>query len=178
MACSGNSSELCGGSDRLSVYNLTTYIPPTTVKAVGAYVQQGCYNELKGGRLLTGPTYTNATGMTVESCVNYCEAASQTFAGVEYAQECYCGNSLGANPTTVATANCNMLCTGNNREFCGASNLLNIYQNTPSAVTAGVPASINSLNKATVHANSTGPAKILKREEMGVKLRYKRTGKK
>ncbi|MCJ1242521.1 hypothetical protein MMC14_010529, partial [Varicellaria rhodocarpa] len=138
MACTGNSSELCGGPSRLSVYNLTTFVPPTTVKAVGSYVLKGCYHEASNSRLLTGPAYTNSTGMTVESCVSYCAAASptQAYAGVEYGGECYCGSSLLSAATTADIDSCNMLCTGNGKEFCGAGSLLNVYHNEPNTVSS------------------------------------------
>ena len=158
MACTGNSSELCGGPLRLSVYNLTTFVPPTAVKAVGSYVLQGCYHEATNSRLLSGPTYTNSTGMTVESCVSYCTAASptQAYAGVEYGEECYCGSSLPSAAETADMGSCNMLCTGNSKEFCGAGDLLNIYHNEPNSVSSsGTLASMNSDNVAVIRANTT-----------------------
>ena len=39
-------------------------------------------------RTLTSAGYTNATGMTVENCVNYCNTRNFIYAGVEYGQEC------------------------------------------------------------------------------------------
>ncbi len=125
--CAGNASEICGNANLLSLYNLTTYQPPTTVKQAGPYVEQGCYKEVTNGRLLTGPTYTNATSMTVESCVGFCQASSMKYAGVEYARECYCANSLPTAAATTSESSCNMLCTGNSKEFCGGSALLNLY---------------------------------------------------
>lgn len=161
MPCNGNSSEICGGSLRLSVYNLTTFVPPTTVKAVGSYVSKGCYKEATNGRLLTGPSYTNATGMSVESCVAYCTAASptQAYAALEYSKECYCSNSLPSTATTVDLSACNMLCTGAKREFCGAANRLNVYHSEPSTVSSqGTLVSMNQPNPAVVRANSTAVA--------------------
>ena len=163
MACTGNSSEICGGSSRLSVYNLTTFVPPTTVKAVGSYVSEGCYNEASNGRLLTGPAYTNTSGMTVESCVAFCKASSpsQAYAGVEYGQECYCGSSLPNGATTASINSCNMLCTGNAEEFCGAASLLNVYYNQPSSVNpSGNVAAMNANNAATISANTTPPSTV------------------
>ena len=130
MACKGNAYEICGGAGRLSVYNLTTYVPPVIVQTAGNYTFQGCYKEATTGRLLTGPTYTNNTGMTVESCVKFCSAQipAQPYAGVEYAAECYCGSSLPTTATRAATnATCSMTCSGNNKEYCGGPNLLDIY---------------------------------------------------
>jgi len=163
MPCSGNSSEICGGNSRLSVYNLTSYVPPTIVKAVGSYAYEGCYNEPTKGRLLGGPAYTNMTGMTVEACVAFCQASSpsQPYAGVEYAQECYCASSLPSSASTVSDSSCNMLCTGNRKEFCGAGSLLNVYYNNPNSVAGnGQVDSNNAPNAATIIPNTNPPTSI------------------
>lgn len=181
MPCTGNKTELCGGSNRLSVYNLTTYVPPTTVKQVGTFLSQGCYNEAANGRLLSGASYTNSTDMSVESCVNFCAAKGSDFAGLEYAQECYCGSSLPSTATAVDASMCNMLCTGNKKEFCGATSKLNVYKNTPSSVSsAGTPKMANALNTAVIEPNTTEPVPQSKakrterrgRGERSVKLRF------
>jgi hypothetical protein len=133
ILCSGSKYEYCGGSSRLSVFNLTTYVPPSSPKVVSNYVLEGCFHEATNGRLLPGPTYTNHTGMTVESCVNFCasHSPSMVYAGVEYAQECYCASALSQTATTAPASSCNMLCKGNNKEFCGAGGLLNLYHYDP-----------------------------------------------
>ena len=64
------------------------------------------------------------------------------YAGVEYASECYCASAL---PKTATMANnagsCNMLCTGNSKEYCGGSSVLNVYAYNATSVSAnGVPA--------------------------------------
>lgn len=180
MACTGNKTELCGGPSRLSVYNLTTFVPPTTVKQVGTYLSQGCYNEASNGRLLSGQSYTNNTGMTVESCVEFCQASGATYAGLEYAQECYCGSSLASSAQVADASKCNMLCTGNSKEFCGAGSILNVYKNTPSSVSsAGTPKTANTLNKAVIKPNTTEPApeskaKRAERAGRSAKLRFER----
>ena len=180
MPCSGNKTELCGGNNRLSVYNLTTYVPPTTVKQVGTYLSQGCYNEASNGRLLSGASYTNAANMTVESCVNFCNAKGSDYAGVEYAEECYCASSLPTTATIAADpSKCNMLCTGNSNEFCGAAGVLNIYKNTPASVSAaGTPEMANAPNKATIKANTTEPvpeSKVKKAVGRSARLRFGRS---
>ncbi|KAI4266918.1 MAG: hypothetical protein L6R38_008476, partial [Xanthoria sp. 2 TBL-2021] len=143
--CSGNKTEICGGSSRLSVWNYTEYIPPTTVRQVGTYLSQGCFPEASNGRLLSSSSYTNKTGMTVESCVNFCSGSNSPYAGLEFGQECYCGSSLPTTAQSTDLAKCNMLCKGNNREFCGAQSLLNVYKDTPGSVSAeGVPKTVNA----------------------------------
>lgn len=96
-----------------------------------------------GGRTFSSASYAG-TGMTVESCISFCStgANSYIYAGVEYADECCelneffsgawltladCGNSFAAGSTSVSLSQCNMPCSGNSAEFCGAGNLLNVY---------------------------------------------------
>lgn len=132
----GNSTEFCDNANLLSSYNLTTYQPPTTVQQVGYYVSQGCYNEVKNGGILSRPSFTNATGMTVESCFNFFQASTPTRknAGVEYTRERYCAPSL---PNTATLANsagsCNKLL---GKEFCGGSSVLNVYAYNATSVGA------------------------------------------
>lgn len=85
--------------------------------------------------------------MTIESCVNFCSTGSNAYvyAGVEYAQECCtyyftlifmalyhifhtdCGNYFSSGATNASSSDCDMACTGNAGEFCGAGNRLDIF---------------------------------------------------
>jgi hypothetical protein len=73
--------------------------------------------------------------MTVEACQAGCQALGFTLAGVEYADECYCGNQVqgGNGPAPDGNAQCNMACTGASSETCGGPNRLNLYQYTSSS---------------------------------------------
>jgi hypothetical protein len=52
-----------------------------------------------------------------------------------------------------------MLCTGNQREFCGAYQKLLVYKKDLTSVDAnGVPKAMNQPNPATITANTTAPA--------------------
>ena len=108
MACSGNSTEYCGGPNRLNMYgsngtrssstsatasfqgsSLATIASPTptgpiVVQSVGNYAFQGCYNEATNSRALTGASFVSNV-MTVEMCATNC--ASYTWFGVEFGTE-------------------------------------------------------------------------------------------
>ena len=157
VPCAGNQTEICGGSESLSVWNSTSStIPPTTVKAVGAYPLDGCYS---GTSILTGATYTNATAMTVEACVGYCITTGYQVAGVQDGKTCSCDKTLATTAKKeTSLASCNVLCAGNKREFCGAYGKSLVYQYDQSSVTNGVPNAINQPNKATITANTTSTA--------------------
>jgi hypothetical protein len=57
----------------------------TTLPSTWTY--QGCYTD-PGPRTLAGPSYANATGMTEETCIAYCNTQGYIYAGTEYSQEC------------------------------------------------------------------------------------------
>ncbi|KAI0033597.1 hypothetical protein K488DRAFT_84794 [Vararia minispora EC-137] len=106
----------------------------------GNWTEVGCYTDNVAARTLTSASFTNTTGMTVEACVGFCDQQSFIFAGVEFAQECYCGNIVSNGGTNASTSSCNSPCTGNASEVCGAGGFLNLYwsgkQPPPPPVTA------------------------------------------
>jgi hypothetical protein len=83
MACAGNSNEICGGNQRLDVYQSTS---ASSTK----WTSLGCYTDSTSARTLsnyiTVPGGTGAT--TIESCQAACLALGYSLAGVEYANEC------------------------------------------------------------------------------------------
>jgi hypothetical protein len=119
MACPGASSEICGGSKSLSVYNYTNFVPPRIVS---------CYTEFTNARAIVGYSVTNTTAMTVELCVGACQAKGYGIAGVEWESQCFCGYTISTGATLVADSQCEvMLCPGNNKEWCSAGSRLQVY---------------------------------------------------
>lgn len=128
MACAGFAGEICGGGNRLNVFNNTAFSPPGLVKVVGEYELQGCYSEPVGGRALLGYSFANSTAMRPQFCVDACSSRGYSIAGVEYGGECWCGNTLAAGATKVADERCNFPCPGQGREWCGGSGTLVVYR--------------------------------------------------
>ncbi|KAJ7498560.1 WSC domain-containing protein [Mycena latifolia] len=67
--------------------------------------------------------------MTVESCLAFCTSGGFNFAGVEFGSECYCDQALQDPATLSSPGNCNMPCSGNSTELCGAGNFVDVYWN-------------------------------------------------
>lgn len=128
MACTGNRLQICGGSNRLSVYQDTEYTPTTILPSVGNFDFVACMTEGKTERALSGYSFTDAS-MTVPMCVGACDGYGYSLAGVEYATECYCGYSLSNQSSPAPKAECDMKCAGNIKTFCGGSNRLLLYKN-------------------------------------------------
>ncbi|KAH0543417.1 hypothetical protein FGG08_002275 [Glutinoglossum americanum] len=151
MPCNGNSSEYCGGPNRLDMYQFNKTAP------VSAWSLLGCYTDSVGARTLGTPMYLPGGGasMTVELCTAACHAAGFVLAGVEYAGECYCDNALknGGGPAPDGNALCNMACNGNTQETCGGPNRLDMYSFSGSTAT---PTSTTPTTSAT--ATGTGTA--------------------
>ncbi|KAJ7068678.1 WSC domain-containing protein [Mycena amicta] len=122
MACAGNTSQICGGPERLTVYMAVdgllclaeTQTPGFNLVAV--YV-----DDTSTSRTLAGASFSDAS-MTVESCLAFCSNGGFNLAGVEYGSECYTG-------AIASDASCNMPCSGDVTERCGAGNFLDLYWN-------------------------------------------------
>ncbi|KAF8468573.1 WSC domain-containing protein [Russula ochroleuca] len=87
----------------------------------------GCYTDNVAARTLTFVGYTDTKNMTVDNCVNFCNTQNFVYAGVEYGQECYCGNVISNGGTTALDSDCSFPCNGNANETCGAGGRLNLY---------------------------------------------------
>ena len=73
--------------------------------------------------------------MAEEKCIEFCDAKGYSMAGLEFGQECYCGYSLGPSGTKASELDCNMPCSGNGDELCGAGGRLNVFSNGDAAPT-------------------------------------------
>ena len=82
-------------------------------------------------------SYTNGTSMTVEMCHERCQSRNYSLFGVEYAKECYCGNSLasGALPAAELYECKRSFCVGDKTEFCGGGSRLLVYNIQPAGST-------------------------------------------
>lgn len=145
MACSGNSTEVCGGPNRLTVFTSgnaggSSSSGPSVNPGPAGWGSLGCYTDSTGARTLTtGVAVTGgASAMTVALCTSACKSNGFKYAGVEYASECYCGNSFanGGGPASDGSSGCSMTCAGNATEYCGGPNRLNVYQAGVSAATS------------------------------------------
>ena len=104
---------------------------PQTVINLAGWNYMGCWTEATNTRALNGLLLPiSAANTNVENCAAAC--SNYKYFGVEYGQECYCGNVLNAgsvNSSTVLNSNpCNIVCVDNTLEYCGGRSVLNLYQ--------------------------------------------------
>ncbi|KAL2269755.1 hypothetical protein VTJ83DRAFT_1939 [Remersonia thermophila] len=112
-----------------------TAVSPVAKRQGAAYTRQGCFVDNANGVRLLGAASTASDDMTVATCASFC--SSYQYFGLEYGRECWCANSLSAQP--VSDAECSLACAGNSAETCGAGDRLDVYINDDYVPPAGVP---------------------------------------
>ncbi|PSK50339.1 Kremen protein 1 [Elsinoe australis] len=157
--CAGNSSQVCGNGNRLSLYSNGTPSQsplPGMPETVGNYNALLCYTEATSGRALSAKGYTDGTNMTLENCASYCNGYK--YFGVEFGAECYCGSFLGDGSVVTADTDCSMTCPGNSRELCGAGNRLTVYQLDSSAPVSTITQGSTTTTSATATSGASSAA--------------------
>lgn len=136
MACPGNSAEFCGNGNYLSIYhtgNLTAYAAPAAQKTglPGSWTYQGCYNDnINNVRALFWQNIIKNNN-TATTCLTLCQQYGYMAAGMEYGDECYCGDdsSLIASGSTIQPeTDCQIACSGNSAYYCGGGSRLSYYK--------------------------------------------------
>lgn len=143
MQCAGNTTEVCGGQNAISLYNNTQYVTPYNPNPVNVpghagtqYNYVGCYSEPPNNRALGqngvfGSLMTTNASLTVEGCAAYCFTNGYTYMGVEDQIQCFCNGAGPINGATISAggdADCNIVCPGNPQENCGGAGKLNVYK--------------------------------------------------
>lgn len=121
MACSGDSTQTCGGNNRLNLFG----------KISKPYYPHGCYTEADGRRALNGAVVFDSA-MTYDMCARFCiTTRGYSLFGLEFGKECYCGNELiGSLPVL---SGCTMACSGDSTQACGGSNRITLFGKSPRA---------------------------------------------
>ncbi|KAI4717875.1 WSC-domain-containing protein [Aureobasidium sp. EXF-10727] len=166
--CAGNENQTCGGNgytnpgSHMSLFADSTRFDGNTstlataiVPSYNGYNYMGCYAET-GGRTINAASL-NTNDMTIEKCGAFCIGKGYSLFGVEYAQECYCGNTIAASSKVTVDSKCSMTCKGSNAEFCGAGSLMMLYglNAVPSSSSSVIGSSSTSSSSGTSSSAST-----------------------
>lgn len=126
MPCTGAGNEICGGADRLNIYKYTgaSVLPSTGFWALEG--ETGCYTDDVANRALGLRVYVDGA-MTAPKCTEKCFSLNYGYAGVEYADECYCSHSIGSSGQP-AEDGCTMPCSGDMSTICGGPDRITVYK--------------------------------------------------
>lgn len=124
--CAGASGEPCGAGDRLNIFT-NGVAPAVENPGVNGFTSLGCYTDNVSARTLSTFEPSSDGIVFVRGCTQTCASLGFTYAGLEYGQECFCGNEILNGASQTPASDCNMPCNGNKTETCGGSNRINLY---------------------------------------------------
>ncbi|KAK7679646.1 hypothetical protein QCA50_017358 [Cerrena zonata] len=101
---------------------------------------QVCITDSVSSRILKQDTRLDISVNSPEECTAGCAERGFTFAGVEFANECHCGNGFTAAITPVPHTQCNKRCPGNSNEFCGSGDRIQVFKGPDPPIPAQLPA--------------------------------------
>lgn len=114
---SGNSAQTCGGSWRLSVFSS---LPS------GWSLARSCAVDTSA-RILSSYSILMNNNSPI-TCIRICALKGYSMAGVEYGDECRCGNSWnGGAPAIASDSECAMPCVGDTSQKCGGAWRIRVY---------------------------------------------------
>ena len=136
MACAGISTESCGGPNRLSVYSNQTLkvLPIPTPKQTdlpGAWKYVGCLTDNATGNRTFPYQIIYQQNNTASVCLSRCSEYGFGAAGMEYGDECYCGDAsdiIANGATIMPETDCKMPCPGDGSTICGDGNRITYYK--------------------------------------------------
>ncbi|CCC05915.1 unnamed protein product [Sordaria macrospora k-hell] len=160
--CTGNSSQTCGGSDIISIYQDPTFLPVDEV-TVADYDHLGCWtDDSEYGRALAYPQdQLNGPTLTTEKCLEACRGGGYPLAGTEFGGECWCGVVIGNGTFSAPDNECDIPCNGNSTQACGGRARLNLYVATelqslePCGYEPPTPGSSSTSSSSTTSAASS-----------------------
>lgn len=102
----------------------------TSLPTPSGFTLLGCYTDTVNARTLSNRvSVPDGDGSnTIESCQATCLKLGYSLAGLEFAKECFCDNSIRNKGMLVRDGRCHMGCTGNNQQICGGPNGLSVYK--------------------------------------------------
>lgn len=131
--CAGNPKSNCGGGGRMSIISKgppVVLAPPAPVLKVGEWTYQGCYQDNGNQKRTFYWQNIFAKTMTPKQCLDRCAQFGYMAAGLEYGQECYCGDPENINTSgakKMPETDCGIPCPGDGSAICGGGSRLTTY---------------------------------------------------
>ncbi|KAJ8022124.1 WSC domain-containing protein 2 [Holothuria leucospilota] len=86
----------------------------------------GCYED-QSTRALSGDTYSDSSGMTIQTCIDFCRELDYPYAGLQAGSSCFCGDDNYDVYNVKSDGECSTRCSGNNGLYCGGSWRNSVY---------------------------------------------------
>ncbi|KAL9071089.1 MAG: hypothetical protein Q9161_004428 [Pseudevernia consocians] len=132
-------------------------LPSATAGSLpSGWAYKGCYIDYYPSARVLPMQYPDNSNLTIQSCVWSCYQLGYSISGLEHRMQCFCGNNLYNNGTLAPSdSDCDLPCTGDAKEVCGAHNRLSIYSS--GTVTTYQPVAVQTSRPSPTKANSRTP---------------------
>ncbi|KAH8901344.1 WSC-domain-containing protein [Thozetella sp. PMI_491] len=124
--CTGDSNEICGGFDHISLFRRTECCPSDPA---------GCLLESVLESIIVNSTLLTHNSMTPDICSSHCMGRNYPYSGVQNGNDCRCATaSLNDILKTIdqlvsdVVGTCDVPCAGNTSLTCGGIDALSIYK--------------------------------------------------
>lgn len=131
----GPSSSSTTGATQTTAQPTSSSSPPGATALPDGWTYKGCWIDNANGRIMVDQL-PDDNKMTVESCVSKCADLGYAAAGMQYASQCFCDDFLRRGAKQAPESDCNMACSGNANEKCGAGNRDSVYSNVTGPIKA------------------------------------------
>ncbi|CAD0022500.1 unnamed protein product, partial [Aureobasidium pullulans] len=131
-ACDAAASSGCQGftytssSSATTLSTLTSSSTSSTSSALSlptGFSSYGCF--IDGNPRALAYSAGSKSDNTPYKCASTCQSLGYKYAGTEYGSECWCANAAPTSSTKAT--DCNMACSGDKTQTCGAGNRLSVY---------------------------------------------------
>ena len=69
--------------------------------------------------------------MTIQMCLSICRSRNFEYAGLEWQNECYCGDNINESVAWAWQEACKDKCAGDSNQICGGSNAISLWKVPP-----------------------------------------------
>ncbi|EHL00441.1 putative fungistatic metabolite [Glarea lozoyensis 74030] len=125
---------------------------PVVNPGVGTYGSVGCYTEATTGRALPNGFAMPAGSRAVGTCIAGCASKNYLYAGLEYGQECWCGNALGTGSVPAPSGECRVPASSSTTSGSSRSSEASMESSTTTTQQSASPTQTRPSVKQTVGA--------------------------
>ena len=69
--------------------------------------------------------------MTIQLCLSICREKGYAYAGLEYSEECFCGDQPKNGFDWMWQTKCDLRCSGDRNQICGGKNAMSVWTVPP-----------------------------------------------
>jgi hypothetical protein len=124
--CAGEMQDMCGGSWRNAVYEITAAPRLDTVATGLSFSYVGCFIDGEESRDLSHRKFNMGAQATAAACADLCGGSA--YFGLQHYHDCYCGAEFGSLGRAANEGECDTPCEGDPDAMCGGNWRNSVYE--------------------------------------------------